>query len=236
MKKFSLGLAALLLGALTFTACSSSNDDNDNQVNNESNNTENTANNNDSTRTDSIGRTLVVYYSQNLPDGVDGTTGATDIVRENGSQYGANQYLAMLIARRTNADTLRITVERGHYPSTYNDLATFARSEADSNSHPALTSRTVDMADYDNVVISTPIWWYHLPMPVLSFLDRYDLSGKHVFVATTHAGSGLADAISIISREEPDAIVSNTGLSVRASSVSANTGSEVNEWVERIGL
>ena len=73
-------------------------------------------------------------------------------------------------------------------------------------------------------------------MPILSFLDRYDLRGKHVYVATTHAGSGLADAISIIRREEPNAIVSNTGLAVRASSVSASTASTVNDWLERIGL
>lgn len=230
MKRFNLGLAALLIGALAFTACSSNDDDNDNQ----GTNTENTSDNN--VRADSTGRTLVVYYSQKIPDGVDGTTGATDIVREDGNQYGANQYLALLIARATNADTLRITVERGHYPSTYNELATFARNEADNNSHPALTSREVDMSNYDNVFISTPIWWFSLPMPILSFLDKYDLSGKHVFVATTHAGSGLANAINVIQRQEPNAIVSSNGLAVRASSVSANTASTVNDWLERIGF
>lgn len=230
MKNLYLSIAALLIGALTFTACSSSDDDNDNQ----GNNTENTSDNN--VRADSTGRTLVVYYSQKIPDGVDGTTGATDIVREGDNQYGANQYLALLIARATNADTLRITVERGHYPSTYNELATFARNEANTNSHPTLSSRDVDMSNYDNIFISTPIWWYSLPMPILSFLDKYDLSSKHVFVATTHAGSGLADAISVIQRQEPNAVVSTNGLAVRASSVSANTATTVNEWLKSIGF
>ncbi len=231
MRSFSLGFVALLFGSLAFTACSSSVDDNDEQ----GNETEVTPDK-DNENADSTGRTLVVYYSQKIPDGVDGTTGATDIIRENGNQYGANQYLAMLIARKVNADTLRITVERGHYPSTYNDLATFARNEGQTNTHPALTSRNVDMADYDSIIISTPIWWYTIPMPVYSFLDKYDLSGKYVFVATTHAGSGLADAISVIQRQEPNAIVSTNGLAVRASSVSANTASTVNDWLSRIGF
>lgn len=228
MKRFYSCMATLFIGALTFTACSSS-DDND-----LGNNKEDTSDNN--VRADSTGRTLTVYYSQKIPDGVDGTTGATDIVREGDNQYGANQYLALLIARATNADTLRITVERGHYPSTYNELATFARNEAGNNSHPMLTSRDVDMSNYDNIFISTPIWWYSLPMPILSFLDKYDLSGKRVFVATTHAGSGLADAISVIQRQEPNAMVSTNGLAVRASSVSANTASSVNEWLKGIGF
>lgn len=233
MRSFSLAFAALLFGSLAFTACSSSDGDNDEQ----GNETE-AAPDKDSEdeNADSAGRTLVVYYSQKIPDGVDGTTGATDIIRENGTSYGANQYLALLIARRLNADTLRITVERGHYPSTYNDLATFARNEGQTNTHPALTSRNVDMAGYDSIIISTPIWWYTIPMPVYSFLDKYDLSGKHVFVAATHAGSGLADAISVIRRQEPDAVVSTNGLAVRASSVSENTAGTVNEWLSRIGF
>lgn len=227
MNKIYLAIIALLLGAFSFSACSGSDDDSNGQGGNTSDN---------NVRADSTGRTLVVYYSQKLPDGVDGTTGATDVIREGTNQYGANQYLALLIARAVNADTLRITVEHGHYPSTYNELAAFARSEAENNSHPALTSREVNMSDYDNVFISTPIWWYSLPMPVLSFLDKYDLSGKRVFVATTHAGSGLADAISVIRRQEPDAEVSSNGLAVRASSVSAGTASNVNEWLKRLGF
>lgn len=230
MKRFSLAIAVLLASALALAACSGNDDDNDAQ----GGNTEST--NDDDLRANSGSRTLVVYYSQKLPDGVDGTTGATDIVREGNNQYGANQYLAMLIASRVEGDTLRLTVERGHYPSTYAELAAYARNEADRRQHPALTSRVVDMSNYDNVIISTPVWWYSLPMPVLSFLDRYDLGGKHVFVATTHAGSGLADAISVVRREEPGAEVSSNGLAVRASTVSASTASAVNDWLKEAGV
>lgn len=90
------------------------------------------------------------------------------------------------------------------------------------------------MADYANVIVVTPIWWYTVPMPIYSFLDAYNLSGKNVFVATTHAGSGLADAVSVIRREEPNANVSSTALAIAASQVSASSSSEVDSWLNRI--
>ena len=188
----------------------------------------------DSTSTD--GKTLVVYFSKTLPAEVDNVTGATDIVSDNGNDYGANQYLALMIARDLDADTLRLTVAADHYPLSYEDLASYARQERDQNSHPVLTSRHVDLSDFTNIIIGTPIWWYTIPMPVYSFLDAYDLSGKNVFVYTTHAGSGLADALSVIRREEPRANVSSTALSVRASSVSASTSTQVGQWLTQTGL
>lgn len=226
MKKFTLFIPALLFGLLAFTACSG--DDDDDQ---QDNNTEDNG-----VRADSTGRTLVVYYSQKLPDGVDGTTGATDIIREGNEQYGSNQYLALMIARKLNADTLRLTVRSGYYPTTYNALASFARDERDNNTHPELTSRRVDMSDYDNVFISAPVWWGTIPMPVASFLETYELSGKHVFVVTTHAGSGAGSNRNAIQELEPNAIVSSNVLAVSASRVGTSTSSTVDDWLNEIGF
>lgn len=225
MKKLRfLFFPCLLSALLAFTTCSG-----------DDNNTGRTETEDNGGETKADGKTLVVYFSQALPEDVDATTGATNVVRENGTNYGAARYLALMVARKTDADTLRLTVARGHYPIAYNDLATFARTERDNNSHPALTSRQVNMADYANVILVTPIWWYTVPMPVYSFLDAYDLNGKNVFVATTHAGSSLADAIAVVRREEPNAKVSSTGLAVSASQVSAGTSSTVDRWLSEIG-
>lgn len=228
MKKNVFSLMALMISLLAFTACSSSDDDNDSRDNNSTED--------NGVRADSTGRTLVVYYSQKLPDGVDGTTGATDIIRDGDTQYGSNQYLALMIARKVNADTLRLTVRSGYYPRTYNELASFARDERDNNTHPVLTSRRVDMSDYNNIFISAPVWWGTIPMPVASFLDAYDLSGKHVFVVTTHAGSGAGSNRSTIQQLEPNAIVSSNVLAVRARSVGASTSSTVDDWLSEIGF
>ena len=135
------------------------------------------------------------------------------------------------------ADTLRIAVEANHYALDYQTMAYgTARNEAQSNARPKLTSRHVDMSQYKNVFIVSTIWWYTLPMPVYSFLDDYDLSGKNVYVATTHAGSGLANAITVIRGAEPNANVSSTGLAERSSQVSSSTGTDVDNWLRRLGF
>lgn len=221
MKKISLRLLpVVMLAMMAMTACSGDDDEN----------------NNNEVPTQITGRTLVVYYSQKLPDGVDGTTGATDIIRDGGNQYGSNQYLALMIARKINADTLRLTVGSGYYPATYSELATFAQAELRSGTHPTLTSRRINMSDYDNIFISAPIWWGTIPMPVASFLDAYDLSGKHVFVVTTHAGSGAGNNRSAIQQLEPDAIISSNVLAIRANNVSASISSTVDTWLREIGF
>lgn len=229
MKKLSFSIMVLLSAALLFFAACS---DDDSTIPNPEQQETGDDNNADG----AVGKTLVVYFSQTVPDGVDATTGATNVVNENNNSYGANQYLALMIAGKTGADVLRLTVADGYYPVEYNDLAAFARDERDNGTHPALTSPEVSMSDYTNVIISTPIWWYTIPMPVYSFLDAYDLSGKHVFVATTHAGSGLANAIEVISSQEPGATVSDDGFSVRASQVSASISSDVDSWLRRLGF
>lgn len=219
-----LVIAMTLIVIVFATACSSDGDDEDD--NNETQDTTVVSN----------GKTLVAYFSAPLPsEGVDGVTSATDIVHDGNNRYGAAGYLALLIARQTNGDTLRIQAAEGYYPVNYSDLASFARNERDNDIHPTLVSRKVNMDDYDNVIIVTPIWWYTIPMATYSFLDLYDLSGKNVFIVTTHAGSGAADALSVIRQQEPDANVSSNVLVVRASQASSSA-SNVSEWIQEIGL
>lgn len=39
-----------------------------------------------------------------------------------------------------------------------------------------------------------------MPMPVLTFLEKYDFSGKTVIPFCTHEGSGMGDSVSYIRR------------------------------------
>ena len=85
-----------------------------------------------------------------------------------------------------------------------------------------------------NIIIGTPVWWYTVPMPIYSFLDAYDLSGKNVMVFTTHEGSGLADAINVIRQQEPQASVNATGFQTRGASVGSQSDA-INEWLNGLG-
>ena len=55
------------------------------------------------------------------------------------------------------------------------------------------------MAQYDVVFVCVPVWWYTAPMPVYTFLEQYDLSGKTVIpFCTAYSGpsSTLRDIVS----------------------------------------
>ena len=184
---------------------------------------------------DASGKTLVVYFSKTVPDGVDATTGATNVFAYSGQQLGATQWVAQQIADRTDADMHRITVADDYYPVTYNELADFARKEKEAGTHPKLTSSLTNLSEYKNVFIGLPVWWYTVPMPIYSFLDTHDLSGKNVMVFTTHEGSGLADAISVIRTEEPDAIVNSSGFNTRGNQA-GNQADNIVEWLNKLGF
>ena len=178
---------------------------------------------------DADGKTLVVYFSKT--EKIDGTTAATAQVGD----LGATQYVAQQVAELTGADMHRITVADDHYPVEYNALATFARNEKDNGTHPALTSSLANLAEYKNIIIGTPVWWYTVPMPIYSFLDAYDLSDKNVMVFTTHEGSGLADAISVIKQQEPRATVSESGFHTNGRQAGSQDAA-IRNWIEGLGL
>lgn len=180
------------------------------------------------------GKTLVVYFSKTVPDGVDASTGATQVFNYNNRELGATQWVAQQIADRTGADMHRITVADGYYPVTYNELADFARNEKEVGTHPVLTSMLTNLANYQNIIIGTPVWWYTVPMPIYSFLDAYDLSGKKIMVFTTHEGNGLADAINVIRQQEPQASVNAIGFQTRGASVGSQSDA-INEWLNGLG-
>ena len=63
------------------------------------------------------------------------------------------------------------------------------------------------MTGYDTVWLVTPIWAYSVCLPVRSFLESVDLSGKTVYVFTTHCGSGMSDAMEVVQALQPNADV-----------------------------
>lgn len=47
-------------------------------------------------------------------------------------------------------------------------------------------------------------WWYTLPMPVLSFVEEYDFSGKTIVPLCTHRTGGRSSTIRDLTAALPD--------------------------------
>ena len=63
------------------------------------------------------------------------------------------------------------------------------------------------MAEYDVVLLGYPTWWATLPMPVCTFLESYDFSGKTVISFSSHGGTMYGDSVSDLSKHLPKSYV-----------------------------
>ena len=92
-----------------------------------------------------------------------------------------------------------------------------------------------DLSGYDTLFIGYPNWNADLPMPLYTFLEEYDLSGKTIIPFTTHGGSGFSRTIDTIAELEPDAQVEEDGLAISRNAVPDAEG-EVTDWVGGLGI
>ena len=179
------------------------------------------------------GKTLIVYFSVMETDGVDTVGGASRVVSA-GNLFGNNEYVAQLIQRETGGDVFAIETVQD-YPTTHQPLLEFGHAEQAGGTMPELAAHIEDFDDYDTVFIGFPIWNADLPMPLYSFFEEYDFSGKTIIPFTVHGGSGFAGTRQTIAELEPGATIVNDGLSISRNSV-AEAETSVVDWVRGLGL
>lgn len=142
------------------------------------------------------GKVLVAYFSVPETDGVDASSGASRVVKD-GKVMGNTQYVASVISKATGGDLFEIKTTY-KYPSSHQPIIDAAKKEQDENARPQLTTHIKNLNDYDVVFVGFPNWWYDMPMPLYSFFDEYDFSGKTIVPFCTHGGSRFSDAVKTI--------------------------------------
>ena len=147
---------------------------------------------------------------------------------------GNTEIVAEMIAQKTGGDLFHIESVSG-YPAGYEDAKTVARAERKSGARPALTNTVPDFASYDVIYLGYPIWSANMPMPVYTFLESYDFSGKTVIPFCTHEGSGLTSTPDKIRAAIPTANVL-PGLAIRGTTAQqdrAETERMVDEFLKQ---
>lgn len=150
------------------------------------------------------------------------------------SWSGHGQQMARWISDETGADLFRI-VPSEDYSEDYNKCADRAKNELDNEIRPDL-SEHIDaetMAQYDTIYLVFPVWWYDLPMPVWTFLEEYDLTGKTIIPCFSHNGSSNgANSLNRVSELATQAeVLTDKALSISGNSV-ADSEKEIREWAE----
>ena len=177
------------------------------------------------------GGILIAYFGVPETDGTDTVANASRVATEDGV-VGNCQFIAQAIQQAVGGDLFAIeTVQQ--YPGSHQPLLDFAYDELRQSARPELSSELENLEDYSVIFLGYPNWNADLPMPLYTFLESYDFSGKTIIPFVTHGGSGFSQTISTIQELQPNAAVLTDGLSVSRNSVSG-AAQEAMDWALEI--
>lgn len=117
---------------------------------------------------------------------------------------------------------------------SYDETIERNRREQAADARPRMANALPEVAQYDTMLLGSPVWNIRAPMLISTFLDAVDLSGKSVLPFATYAVSGMG----IIEKGYRDMLTYaevRTGLAVRGEEV-AGSGAEADEWLRESGL
>ena len=174
---------------------------------------------------------LIAYFTVPETDGTDTVSSASRVVTGDEVQ-GNTEFVAKEIQKNLGGDLFAIeTVQE--YPGTHDELLDFAYKEKSDHARPELATQIDNLDNYEYIFVGYPNWNADLPMPVYSFFDTYDFSGKTIIPFVTHGGSGFSGTIQTIQKLEPEATVIEEGLSISRNSV-PNAQDDIKKWTDSL--
>lgn len=144
-------------------------------------------------------------------------------------EVGHTARAAELLQRQTGGVLFEIAAAEP-YPAEYRACVARSREELQANARPALRTYPERADVYDTVILAYPCWCGTMPMPVWTFLERYDFSGKTILPLCTNEGSGMGRSEADIRNLCPGAQVC-PGLSVRGSEAE-QAGDAIAAWLK----
>ena len=146
---------------------------------------------------------------------------------------GNVEQLAGWVREATGGDLFSIQVTYP-YPGSWDECLERANEERGENARPQMTSNVENPEQYDTVFLGYPNWWASIPMPVASFLEEYDFSGKTILPFCSHGGGRFGQSLTAISKLVPDAAMGEA-LSIHYSGGSSMPD-DVSEWLSTNGI
>ena len=161
------------------------------------------------------------------------TTGKALIVFYSWS--GNTRGVAREIQKQTGFDTIELELVKP-YSKDYNTVLNEAQRDQRNQTRPALKTKldAKKIAEYDTIIIGYPNWWASIPMPIATFLESYDFSGKTIIPFCSHGGGRFGQSITAISKLAPKAKI-GSGLSIHYSGGSS-LAKDVQKWLEKNGI
>ncbi|MBQ3473529.1 MAG: NAD(P)H-dependent oxidoreductase, partial [Methanobrevibacter sp.] len=96
------------------------------------------------------------------------------------SASGVTKRVAEKVADALDADIFEIAPETPYTAADLNYMDKDSRSTIEMNdkSFRPPIKETIDVSDYDTILIGFPVWWYTAPTIINTFIESIDISGK----------------------------------------------------------
>ncbi|MDR1073496.1 MAG: flavodoxin [Treponema sp.] len=120
------------------------------------------------------------------------------------------------------------------YSTNYNTCLDEAQRDQRASARPELKTHVENIGQYDVVFLGYPNWWASIPMPIASFLEEYDFSGKTIIPFCSHGGGRLGQSVSAIAKLCPKSTILEA-LSVHYSGGSS-LKSDISKWLDKVGI
>lgn len=146
---------------------------------------------------------------------------------------GNTRGIAQEIQRQTGAELFEIELVTP-YSTDYNTVLDQAQRDQNAQARPELSVHVEDMDQYDTIILGYPNWWASIPMPIASFLEEYDFSGKTIIPFCSHGGGRFGQSLTAITKLVPDAVLGE-GLAISYSGGSS-LADDVAEWLNENGI
>lgn len=156
-----------------------------------------------------MSKSLIVYFSHNKENCFSG-----NIVN---LEKGNVQVIAEALSTMIDADIYQIK-EVDAYPFDYHKCTSRASEELKNNTRPQILDPLESIDEYDTIYLGYPNWWSTMPTIVMTFLESYDFTNKHIYPICSHEGSGMGRSESDSKKLCPNSIV-HKGLSIHGSHV-----------------
>ena len=168
---------------------------------------------------------LIAYFSRSGNNYVNGKIVNLPV--------GNTEVVAKMIQEMAGGDLFPIETVKA-YPGDYIETTEVAKQELRTNARPKLTRHRESVASYEVIFLGYPNWWNTMPMPVFTFLEEYDFSGKTIAPFCTNEGSGLGRSVADIKKLCPHSIVLD-GLAIRGGEVKT-AQNELSGWLRDTGM
>lgn len=122
------------------------------------------------------------------------------------SASGVTKNAAEKLSKIDDDDLFEITPETTYTNADLNwqdQNSRTTKEKEDKTIRPAIKN-TIDVSEYDTIILGFPVWWYTYPNIISTFLESTDFSDKSIITFVTSGGTGVTGPVNDLEKAYPE--------------------------------